>query len=92
MLNITRRALHIRRTSSDLLVGDFAWLPNYSTDDGILAFARWQSHSATRTVCIVNMGSKSVPLPAAEVIVASAPFENVNSLLLAPNSAVWMTS
>lgn len=92
MLNITRRALQSRKTSLDLLVGDFAWLPNYSTDDGILAFARWQSDSATRTLCIVNMGSTSVPLPAGEVIVASAPFENGNSLLLAPDSAVWMAS
>jgi alpha-glucosidase len=90
MLNITRRALHLRRSSLDLLLGDFAWLPDVAVNDGIIGFARQQSNSATRTICIMNMGITSAPLPDGEVIVSSALLESRNLQLLPPDTAVWI--
>ena len=90
MLNITRRALHVRKSSSDLLTGEFSWLQEYSEKDGVIGFSRQSANSLTRIICLVNMGNKSVHMPLGEVIVSSSAQILDNHESLPADQAVWI--
>ncbi|WP_189932710.1 glycoside hydrolase family 13 protein [Streptomyces sulfonofaciens] len=77
-LELYRTALRLRRK----LLGDetLTWLP--TPDDDVLHFARssgWQS--------LTNLSSRSVPLPAGEVVLASSEMTGTR---LPPDTTVWL--
>jgi alpha-glucosidase len=77
-LLLYRRALALRRTEADLRGGEFAWL---DAADGCLSFRRGG------VVVVLNAGESPVPLPAGEVLLASAPLGDGK---LPANTAVWL--
>src|SRR6266567_826375 len=80
MLELYRRALHIRR--AELALDDtqaMTWLP---APDGVLAFARGG------VACVANLTHRPVTLPHhTEVLLASGPLANG---LLPPDTAAWL--
>jgi alpha-glucosidase len=78
-LEFYRSALALRRGADELHSPDFAWLP---APMNCLAFER-----GTGFTVLLNAGDEPVPLPAGEVILASAP---VADGVLPGNSAVWL--
>ncbi len=90
MLNITRHALHVRKSSSDLLIGQFSWLQEYSVKDGVIGFSRQSANSLTRVICLVNMGNEKFQMPLGEVIVSSSGHILDNHESLLANQAVWI--
>ncbi|MFC7243927.1 glycoside hydrolase family 13 protein [Catellatospora aurea] len=80
MLELYRRALHVRRTEPDLGDGPMQWLPS---PDGVLLFQRGDGFA-----CLVNLSDAPAELPPYEyLLLTSDPLED---LKVAPNSAVWM--
>ncbi|GAB4048267.1 glycoside hydrolase family 13 protein [Catellatospora paridis] len=80
MLELYRRALHVRRTEPDLGDGPLKWLP---APDGVLHFQRGNGFA-----CLVNLGDTPADLPPYEyLLLTSDPLEE---LKVAPNSAVWL--
>ncbi|MFI9354721.1 glycoside hydrolase family 13 protein [Streptomyces lydicus] len=80
MLELYRRALHLRRDHPALGEGDLTWL---DAPAGVLAYRREPGF-----VCIVNLSPEPYALPAHEaVLLASGPVEDGR---LAPDHAVWL--
>jgi alpha-glucosidase len=81
MLELYRRALHIRRSQGALGDGTMRWL---EAPTGALAFARDPGFA-----CIVNLSGDSVPLPpGADVLISSEPLAGDRNL--AADTAVWL--
>jgi alpha-glucosidase len=80
-LRFYRRALAVRRTTSELHEGDFEWL---DAPPDCLSYRR----GSTFTV-LLNGGPTSVPLPPGDVVLASGA---VTGRRLPPDSAVWIRS
>lgn len=81
MLSLYRTALAVRRDHPALGDGDLRWLPS---SDGVLAFARDPGF-----VCVVNLATAPVPLPAGRVLVACAELDGHE---LPPDAAAWIDS
>jgi len=83
MLELYRRALHVRRAEPALGDGGFAWLGGAPA--GVLAFGRGPgSHLA----CVVNLSGAPVGLPVeGEVVLASGPLDGN---CLPADTAVWL--
>ncbi|MFF7411978.1 glycoside hydrolase family 13 protein [Streptomyces lydicus] len=80
MLELYRRALHLRRDHPALGEGDLTWL---DAPAGVLAYRREPGFG-----CIVNLSPEPYALPAHEaVLLASGPVEDGR---LAPDHAVWL--
>ncbi|WP_155372336.1 glycoside hydrolase family 13 protein [Catellatospora vulcania] len=80
MLELYRRALHLRRTEPDLGDGPMQWLP---APDGVLHFQRGDGFA-----CLVNLSGAPADLPPYEyLLLTSDPLED---LKVAPDSAVWL--
>jgi alpha-glucosidase len=78
-LSMHRAALRMRRQLSALGAGSLRWL---DAPDGSLLFARDPGFA-----CAINLGGSPVPLPAGEVLLASAPLDGD---ALPPDTAVWL--
>ncbi|MEU9704015.1 glycoside hydrolase family 13 protein [Streptomyces sp. NPDC047981] len=79
MLELYRRALHIRRSETALGDGTLTWLPS---PDQVLAFSRGDGFH-----CLVNFSQDSVGLPAhAEPVLTSSPLDEG---LVPSDTAVW---
>jgi alpha-glucosidase len=84
MLNLYRRALHLRRDLPALHAEQLTWLGLDSDGQGddVVAFTR-----GARFACVVNLGTAPVPLPAgATVLLASGPVDGE----IGPDTAVWL--
>lgn len=80
MLELYRRALHLRRDHPALGEGDLTWL---DAPAGVLAHRREPGF-----VCVVNLSSEPYELPAHDaVLLASGPVEAGR---LGPDQAVWL--
>ncbi|MFI0219347.1 glycoside hydrolase family 13 protein [Streptomyces lydicus] len=80
MLELYRRALHLRRDHPALGEGDLTWL---DAPAGVLAYRRDPGFG-----CIVNLSPEPYALPAHQaVLLASGPVEDGR---LAPDHAVWL--
>jgi alpha-glucosidase len=80
MLQLYRRALHLRRAEPSLGDGTLRWLP---ADPDVLTFAR-----DDRFACVANLSGAPVALPPhREIILASAPVPDGR---LAPDTAAWL--
>ncbi|WP_030982900.1 glycoside hydrolase family 13 protein [Streptomyces sp. NRRL S-1813] len=80
MLELYRRALHLRRDHPALGEGDLTWL---DAPAGVLAYRREPGFG-----CIVNLSSEPYELPTHDaVLLASGTVENGR---LAPDHAVWL--
>ncbi|MFJ8076417.1 glycoside hydrolase family 13 protein [Streptomyces sp. NPDC096176] len=80
MLELYRRALHLRREHPALGDGTLTWL---DAPAGVLAFARVPGFA-----CVVNLSPEPYRLPQHEaVLLADGPIEDG---LLAPDHAVWL--
>ncbi|MER7156207.1 alpha-amylase family glycosyl hydrolase, partial [Streptomyces lydicus] len=80
MLELYRRALHLRRDHPALGEGDLTWL---DAPAGVLAYRREPGFG-----CVVNLSPEPYALPAHEaVLLASGPVEDGR---LAPDHAVWL--
>ncbi|MEE4418096.1 glycoside hydrolase family 13 protein [Streptomyces bugieae] len=80
MLELYRRALHLRRDHPALGEGDLTW---FDAPAGVLAY-----HREPGFACIVNLSSEPYELPAHEaVLLASGVVEDGR---LAPDQAVWL--
>ncbi len=80
MLELYRRALHLRRDLPALGEGDMTWL---DAPAGVLAFSREPGF-----VCVVNLSAEPYRLPEhSSVLLASGPVEDG---LLPQDQAVWL--
>ncbi|HJP79804.1 MAG TPA: glycoside hydrolase family 13 protein [Pseudonocardiaceae bacterium] len=80
MLSLYRKALHLRRGEPALLGAEFGWFPG---PDGALAFRR-----GTDFVCVINLGTEPVVLPAgAEVLLSSGDLVDGR---LAADTGAWL--
>ncbi|GHJ49508.1 alpha-glucosidase [Catellatospora sp. TT07R-123] len=84
MLELYRRALHLRRTEPDLGDGTLTWLDGAGpAAHGVLYFRRGDGFA-----CLVNLSAEPVPLPPhGYLLLASDPLQE---LKVAPDSAVWL--
>jgi alpha-glucosidase len=84
MLNLYRQALGLRRRLPALGAGtgrDLVWL---DLGDDVVAFAREPGFA-----CVVNTGSRPVPLPPGRLLLAS---NSPDADQLPPDTAVWLTT
>ena len=80
MLELYRRALHLRRGEPGLGDGPLRWLP---AEPDVLSFARGDGFA-----CVVNLSGAAVALPPHRgIILTSAP---VPGDQLAPDTAAWL--
>lgn len=79
-LSLYRRALRVRREHPALGAGTLAWTAD--APPGAVSFTREPGFA-----CVLNAGSAPVPLPAGEVLAASAPLVDGQ---VAPNAAAWV--
>ena len=80
MLNLYRRALHLRRSEGGLGDGPMSWLPS---NPDVVSFSRGDAF-----ICVVNLSDGVVSLPAHnEIILSSGPLDDG---LLGPDTAVWL--
>ncbi len=77
-LRLYRQALALRRTVPELRHGEFAWVAG---PEGSLSFRRGD------VVVVLNAGDAPIPLPAGEVLLASAPIVDGT---LPGNAAAWL--
>jgi alpha-glucosidase len=77
-LLLYRRALALRRATTDLQQNKFDWL---NAPDECLAYRRG------RVLVVLNSGGSAVPLPAGEVMLGSGP---LGAGVLPANTAVWL--
>ncbi|MEY9845939.1 glycoside hydrolase family 13 protein [Streptacidiphilus sp. MAP5-3] len=81
MLQLYRKALHLRRTHPALGDGTMTWLPG---DPAVLAFTR----NGTGFTCVANLGKAPAPLPPHRaVLLASGPLPDGQ---LPPETAAWL--
>lgn len=85
MLSFYRRALALR---AEMLTAarstELSWADGY--DDQVIAFERPCADGRT-LACVTNFGQEGVPLPAGEVVLASAPTEDGT---LATDATAWV--
>ncbi|MEU6037545.1 glycoside hydrolase family 13 protein [Actinomadura sp. NPDC047616] len=89
MLALYRTALRIRREHPALGDGELRWLVG---QPGALVFSRDPADpDAPRLTCAVNMGSRTVRIPAyGRVLLASGPIRpDGDCVVLPPDTAVW---
>jgi alpha-glucosidase len=83
MLELYRRALHLRRAQPALGDGTLRWL---DAPDGALAFRRDPSFE-----CIVNLSDDPVTMPdGAELLISSGPL--AGDRRVPPDTSVWLTT
>ena len=82
MLELYRSAIRIRRTEPALGSGSMRWLP---APNDALVFARDPD-----LVVAVNLGSRPMPLPVGEVVLASERLDDPRTL--PPDAAAWIRS
>jgi alpha-glucosidase len=82
MLELYRRAVHVRRRTASLRTSDLQWLEGYPSD--VLAFRR------DGVACIVNLGAEPVRRAPGEVLLASAPDGAPPGDMVEPDAAVWV--
>jgi alpha-glucosidase len=83
MLELYRRALHLRRVQPALGDGKLTWL---DAPDGALAFGRDPGF-----VCIVNLSGDPVPVPdGTEILISSGPLTDDGRVPF--DTSVWLTS
>jgi alpha-glucosidase len=80
MLELYRSALTLRRAHAALGDGSLEWV---DAPDGVLAFARDPGF-----LCIVNLATESVPMPAGGVMLASGPL--ADDARVPPDTALWI--
>ena len=86
MLTLYRRALHLRRTLPALAEESLAWV---ELGEGLLAFTRGGQASGAHTLtCVLNASGNAAPLPAGDLLLASAP--TVDGVLPA-NACAWLS-
>ncbi|UNZ16257.1 glycoside hydrolase family 13 protein [Streptomyces sp. 891-h] len=80
MLELYRRALHLRREHDALGEGELRWL---DAPAGVLAFSREPGFA-----CVVNLSSEPYPLPEHEAVLLASG--DLGAGLLGPDQAVWL--
>ena len=82
MLELYRRAVHVRRRTASLRTTGLQWLDGYPGD--VLAFRR------DGLACIVNLGAEPVRRLPGELLLASSPDGGQPGDLVEPDAAVWV--
>jgi alpha-glucosidase len=94
MLELTRKALHIRRREMALGDGDMAWRDDLGLGDEVLAFERPPIDGSPAVLVIVNTGQSDVEVPnAGALLVASQPTIErtaANTLVIPSDTTVWL--
>jgi len=93
-LELTRKALHIRRREMALGDGDMAWRDDLGLGDEVLAFERPPIDGSPAVLVIVNTGQSDVEVPnAGALLVASQPTIErtaANTLVIPSDTTVWL--
>lgn len=96
MLELTRKALHIRRREMALGDGDIRWRDDLGLGAGVLAFERPPINDSEAVLVIVNTSDAPVEVPnAGALLVASQPTIErtaANALVIPSDTAVWLRS
>lgn len=94
MLELTRKALHIRRREMALGDGDMVWRDDLGLGDAVLAFERPPIDGSAAVLVIANTGQDPVELPnAGPLLVASqSTIERTaaNSVIIPADTTVWL--
>lgn len=94
MLELTRKALHIRRREMALGDGDMVWRDDLGLGTDVLAFERPPIDGSAAVLVVTNTGSDRVELPnAGALLVSSRPTLErtaANTLLIPANTTVWL--
>lgn len=94
MLELTRKALHIRRREMCLGDGEMIWRDDLGFADAVLAFERPPIDGSSAVLVIVNTGREDVELPnAGAVLISSQPTIErtaANALVIPADTTVWL--
>ena len=94
MLELTRKALHIRRREMALGDGDMVWRDDLGLGSDVLAFERPPIDGSPAVLVIANTGQERVELPnAGALLVASQPTIErtaANTLIIPADTTVWL--
>ncbi len=94
MLELTRKALRIRREQPALGEGQMQWRDDLRLGDSVLAFLRPGRLGSAGILVVCNTGAEDVAVPNAGAIVAASrvPLERTtsNALVIPPDTAVWL--
>jgi alpha-glucosidase len=90
MLELTRRALRLRRREPALGDGDMAWVSEPS--DSCLVLRRPAGDADPHVLVSLNLGSEPALVPADEVLLSSGadPVPDADGFWLAPDTAAWL--
>ena len=91
MWHLTHNALVLRRTMEALGRGELRWRDDLVDDTDVLAFERVDSSGAAGLVCIANLSSNDVNVPAASLVLASQPDIHIEHgrLTLPQDTCAW---
>ncbi len=94
MLELTRKALRLRRSEPTLGEGEMVWRDDLALGSPVLAFERPGRFGRPGILVLCNTGDQDVALPNAGLMVASSrvPLERTasNALVIPPDTAVWL--
>lgn len=94
MLELTRKALRLRRTEPALGDGEMTWRNDLALGANVVAFERPARLGGAGILVVCNTGSETVTLAhAGEILAASRlPLERTasNALIIPPDTAVWL--
>ncbi len=94
MLELTRKALRLRRELPALGEGEMHWRDDLRLGDSVLAFVRPGRFGSAGVLVVCNTGPEDVAVPNAGLILASSrvPLERTtsNALVIPADTAVWL--
>ncbi len=94
MLELTRKALRLRRNEPALGDGEMLWRDDLDLGSNVIAFERPARLGGGGILVVCNTGDEPVTLAKAGEILASShiPLERTssNALVIVPNTAVWL--
>ena len=94
MLELTRKALHIRRREMALGDGDMVWRDDLALGDAVLAYERPPIDGSPAVLIIANTGADDVELPnAGTLLISSKPTLErtaANTLIIPGDTTVWL--
>ena len=94
MLELTRKALHIRRREMALGDGEMVWRDDLGLGEHVLAFERPPIDGSPAVLVVANTGQQPVELPnAGSLLVASQPTierTSANTVVIPADTTVWL--
>ncbi len=94
MLELTRKALRLRRSEPALGEGEMVWRDDLTLGSSVLAFERPSRFGRPGILVVCNTGAEDAAIPRAGLMLASSrvPLERTasNALVIPPDTAVWL--